>query len=243
MERRERVFDLEETLITAFEALVSGVWTALPGLFQWFTNSYNTCEVQCPVNGRARQPNGTYKSIQMPKFVDVQIVWCGGGGATWTFPLKAGIDEGLIVFSSRCIDKWWKYGFQPPTGLLDAAGNPFNPANDPPEFRMHNLSDGFFIPGVRSQPRAFASFDVSTARLRTDDDTCYLEFDPVNKKVNIVAGGGVTINTATIDSSGNVTSPGTVTGQTEVVSKTGGSAVHLSTHVHPGNNQPPTPGS
>ena len=242
MDYRERVHDPEETMRMAFEAMVSRVWTALPGVIQAVSNNGNTVEVQPAVNGRVRQLDGTYKPIQMPKLVDVPICWQGGGGATWTFPVTAG-DECLVVFASRCIDSWWQNGFVAPTGQTGADGGPVNVMNNPPEYRMHNLSDGFAIVGVRSKKRAFASFDATTARLRTDDDSCYVEFDPVNKRVKIVASGGVTINNVTIDSSGNLVSPATVTGQTEVVAKTGGSAVHLSTHTHPSNGQPPTPGT
>lgn len=243
MDPRERVLDPEETLRMAFESMLSRVWCAMPGVFQKFTNNYNTCEVQPAVNGRVRQLDGSFKSIQLPALVDVPIQWFGGGGATWTFPLQAGVDEGLIILSSRCIDQWWANGYTKPSGQIGADGRPVNTLNDPPEFRMHNLSDGFFIPGVRSKPRAFSTFDATTARLRNDDDTCYIEFDPVNKKVNMVAPGGITLNSVTIDPSGNLTSPGTITGQTQVVAKTGGSAVHLTTHTHPANGQPPTPGT
>ena len=226
----------------AFESMVSRVWTALPGVIQSVTNNGNTVEVQPAINGRIRQRDGTYKPIQMPKLVDVPICWQGGGGATWTFPVSAG-DECLVVFSSRCIDNFWLNGFVPPAGQKGADGKPVNVLNNPPEYRMHNLSDGFAIIGVRSKKRAFASFDTTTARLRTDDDSCYVEFDPVNKKVKIVASGGVTINNVTFDSNGNVVSPQTITGQTQVVAGTGGNAIHLTTHTHPSNGQPPTPGS
>lgn len=230
----------------AFEAMVSRVWTALPGVIQAVTNSGNTVEVQPAINGRIRQLDGTYKPIQMPKLVDVPICWQGGGGATWTFPIAAG-DECLVVFASRCIDPWWANGFVAPAGQKGADGKPVNVMNNPTEWRMHNLSDGFAIVGVRSKKRAFASFDATTARLRTDDDSCYVEFDPVNKKVKIVASGGVTINNVTFDSSGNVVSPQTITGQTQVVAGTGGNAVHLTTHTHTdpqgGTVPAPTPGS
>lgn len=231
MDRRERVHDPEETLRMAFEAMISRVWTALPGVVQAVTNGGNTVEVQPAINGRVRQPDGTYKPIQMPKLVDVPICWQGGGGATWTFPVTNG-DECLVVFSSRCIDSWWQNGFVVPTGGKGADGKPVNVLNNPPEYRLHNLSDGFAIVGVRSKSRAFASFDTTTARLRTDDDSCYIEFDPVNKKVKIVASGGITLNGVTIDTNSNVVSPATITGQTQVVAGTAGSAIHLTTHTH-----------
>lgn len=218
----------------------------MPGVLQKVTNNGNTCEVQPTINGQVIQLDGTYKPIQMPVLVDVPIQWIGGGGATWTFPLVKG-DEGLLIFISRCIDSWWLNGFVPPAGQKGADGQPVNAANNPPELRTHNLSDAFFIPGVRSKPRAFAQFDNATARLRTDDDSCYLEFDPVGKKVKIVASGGITLNGVTIDTNGNVVSPQTITGQAQVVAGTGGSAVHLTTHIHAdpqgGNSAAPTAGS
>ena len=100
-----------------------------------------------------------------------------------------------------------------------------------------------FRSGVRSKARAFTSFDANTARLRNDDDSCYVEFDPVGTKVNRVAPGGVSINGVTIDTNGNLVSPAMVTGQTQVVAGTGGNAVHLTTHTHPSNGAPPTPGT
>jgi hypothetical protein len=226
---RERVLDEEETLRMAFEGMISRVWTALPGIVQAVTNNGNTLEVQPAINGRARQTDGTYKSIQMPKLVDVPICWQGGGGATWTFPIAAG-DECLVVFASRCIDQWWQSGYTAPAGQVGADGKPVNKLNDPPEFRLHNLSDGFAIVGVRSLKRRFTQFDSATARLRTDDDSCYLEFDPVNKILNGVFPGGINLNGVTIDSSGNVGSPATVTATTDVV----GGGKHLKTHVHSG---------
>lgn len=247
MDPRERVYDAEETLRMAFESMVSRVWTALPCVIQAVTNNGNTVEVQPAINGRVHQLDGTYKPIQMPKLVDVPICWQGGGGATWTFPIAVG-DECLVVFVSRCLDSWWQNGFVAPAGGIGADGKPVNVLNNPPEFRMHNLSDGFAIVGVRSKKRAFTSFDANTARLRTDDDSCYVEFDPVNKKVKIVASGGITLNGVTIDTSGNVISPAamqgtTLTGTSQVVAGSGGTAVHLTTHTHPSNGQPPTPGS
>jgi len=247
MDRRERVLDEEETLRMAFGSMIARAWTALPGQIQAVTNNGNTVEVQPAINGRVLQLNGTYKPMQMPKLVDVPICWQGGGGATWTFPIAKG-DECLVVFSSRCIDAWWQNGFVTPAGGSGADGKPMNVQNNPPEFRMHSLSDGFAIVGVRSKARAFSQFDANTARLRTDDDSCYLEFDPTNKKLNGVFPGGITLNGVTIDTNGNVVTAGnitgaTVTGTTQVVAGSGGSAVHLATHTHPSNGAPPTPGT
>jgi protein gp138 len=228
---RERVLDEEETQRMIFEGLISGVWTALPGIVQAVTNGGNTLEVQPAINGRVRQLNGTYKSIPLPKLVDVPICWQGGGGLTFTFPIAAG-DECLIVFASRCIDQWWKNGFTAPAGQKGADGNPVNALNDPPLFCMHDISDGFALVGVRSLPRKLTGFNATTARLRSDDNTFYFEADPVNKAINMVASGGVSINGVTVDSSGNVANAATLTSTGNITSSAGAVAAKTQVSVN-----------
>ena len=74
------------------------------------------------------------------------VVFPGGGGFALTFPVAAG-DECLVVFASRCIDAWWQSG---------GVGEPMEP-------RMHDLSDGFALIGVRSQPAHVSRRDVGSA--------------------------------------------------------------------------------
>lgn len=228
MDPLERQYDPEEVIRRAIEARLSRVWTAIPGIVQSFNRAKLTIEVQPTINGRLKSTAGVWSSFPLPKLVDVPVVFPSGGGVSLVFDLAAG-DEVLVIFSSRCIDDWWAQG-----GV-----------GDPTEFRMHNISDGMAIPGLHSVPRAFPShpIDAGVCRLRTDDDSAYFEFNPTAKTMNAVFPGGITLNGVTIDSTGNLTSPKTITGQQEVVAKTGGSAVHLSTHTHPSNGQPPTPGS
>jgi len=212
MDRRERYQNEEETLRLAMASLQARVWTALPGIVQSFDAAKMTCRVLPTINGRARNPDGTYRSVAMPTLLDCPVMFPGGGGATLTFPVKAG-DECLVVFSSRCIDAWWSSG----------------KALDPPEYRMHNLSDGFALVGVRSQPRAFA-VNTSKVELRSDDGATYVQLDPAGKVVKVTAPNGINLNGVTIDSSGNLNCPATVTATTDVV----GGGKHLKTHTHSG---------
>jgi hypothetical protein len=197
--------------------------------------------VQPTINGRVRQPNGSYQSIKMPVLLDCPVLFQGGGGVTVTFPIAQG-DECLVHFSARCIDGWFAKG-----GVQDA-----------PEFRMHNLSDGFALVGLRSLSRKI-DVDTVNACLISDDAETFVKLSPAGQTVAITAPGGINLNGVTIDSSGNLVSPnnitadgnvtadGTVTGQTQVIAGTGGTAVHLTTHNHPtaatGAPSPPTPGT
>jgi hypothetical protein len=235
MDPRERQPDLEELHRISFERGQARLWTVFPAIVQAVTNNGLTCEVQPAVNGRVRQQDETWKPIQLPKLVDVPIQWPQGGGVTFTFPLKAGVDEVIVAVSARCIDTWFQQGWTPPAGQLGADGKAVNTANNPTEWRMHNLSDGFAIPGIRSRPRALSPAPSTTsAQIRTDDGTAYFDFNPTTKAAKLTMPGGINLNGVTIDSNGNLTSPATIVGTTEVVAKTGGSAVHLSTHTHGG---------
>jgi hypothetical protein len=109
------------------------------------------------------------------------------------------------VFASRCIDAWWQSG-----GI-----------QRPMEARLHDLSDGFAIPGPRSQSRLPAGAVSSTsAQLRNDAGTTYIEIDALGK-IKLVSG-------VSIDITGDVNVTGTLTASVDVV----GGGKHLATHTH-----------
>ena len=212
MDRRERYPDQDETLRVYTEAKQARLWTALPGIVQSYNPAQMTVTVQPAINGVARQQDGTFVSLKMPVLLDVPVVWQGGGGCTAIFPITAG-DECLVVFSSRCIDAWWSKG-----GV-----------QDPTEVRMHSLSDGFALVGVRSAKTAFTP-PTGVAALMSNDGTTYVQLNPSTQALKLTAPGGINLNGVTIDSSGNVSSPATVTATTDVV----GGGKHLKTHTHSG---------
>lgn len=173
MDRRERVGYPEEVQRMIFEGQQSRIWTALPGIIESFDPAAQTCSVQPAINGTQRLPSGEVVEIKMPLLLDCPVVFPGGGGCTLTFPIKSG-DECLVVFSSRCIDAWWQLG-----GIQGQA-----------KVRMHSLSDGFVIPGSRSQPRAFG-VSTETAQLRTDDGAAFVEIDPSSHKIKAQTSGDI----------------------------------------------------
>lgn len=194
MDRRERIGDAEEQSRVAFSGMQAGLWTALPGIIQSFDASALTCTVQPAISGAVRTPEGGTVEQRLPVLLDCPVVFPGGGGCTLTFPLTAG-DECLVVFASRCIDSWWAHG-----GVKGQA-----------EFRMHDLSDGFVLPGVRSQARKFSA--GSKTQLRTDDGGTLVEIESgkIRLKGNVTVEGNLTITGTTI-----------------------GNGVNLNTHRHTG---------
>ena len=211
MQRQERYTDPEETLRLAFDGAQARLWTALPGIIQEFDPVRMVCTVQPAINGIIRTPEGNYEPIQMPLLLDCPVVFQGGGGVTMTFPITEG-DECLVVFGSRCIDSWWQQG-----GVQGQA-----------ELRMHDLSDGFVLAGVRSQPRAF-DVDTSSAQLRSDDGSTLIKLDPTAQTIVLTAPSGATIN-ANTTINGNLHVTGTITGDTDVVT----GSISLKSHHHGG---------
>jgi hypothetical protein len=196
MDPRERVNNLFVGVRAAAKALEADIWTALPGIVQSFTASSElTVSVQPAIRVQQRLPNGMWNYITLPVLIHCPVLFSGGGGFVATFPISKN-DEGLIIFSSRCIDNWWVQG-----GVQNQA-----------ELRMHDLSDGFFLPRCFSNPNVPPNISTSTAQLRTLDGTCYVEIAE-GGVINLVAPGGVNINgNATITGNSNITGNTEITG-------------------------------
>lgn len=157
MDRRERAPNPEETLRMAMEANQANIWTSLPGIIDSFDPVAMTCKVKPAVRVVQRLIDGSLQWIKLPLLLDCPVVFPSGGGFTLTFPLESG-DECLINFSSRCIDGWWQLG----------------DVQNQPELRMHDLSDGFVIPGPKSQKKRF-TVNTNATQLRSNDGQFYLE--------------------------------------------------------------------
>lgn len=181
VDRREYLNELEETVRMAMDERLKEVWTTMPAIIQSFNATAMTCVAQVAIQSKITNiVKGTSQMVSIYPCVDCPAVFVGGGGLTLTFPVKQG-DECLLFFAKSCIDAWWQQGgVQPPA-----------------EYRMHDLSDGFALVGVRSQPRVLTG-GVSTtkAQLRNDAGTLMIEVDPVADKINLTAAGGVFIAAA-----------------------------------------------
>ena len=194
MDRRERMGDLEVVIRAALEGFQSNLWTASPGIVQSFNAGAITAEVQPSIQGQVRLPNGTWQIVNLPLCVDCPVQFVGGGGFFLTSPITNG-DEGLLVFASRCIDAWWQQG-----GVQTQA-----------ELRMHDLSDGFFIPGFFSQPKVLPNVSLTSTQLRNRVGDTYVEV-ATGQIVNIVAPGGFEV-TGPTTFNGPVTFLGVVNGE------------------------------
>lgn len=198
MDQKERSADFTAALKVALSGWQRSIETASPGIIVSYDAADNTATVQPAVRAvvlahdkATGKPSPQH--TQLPLLVKVPIVWPAGGGFTLTFPLKAG-DEVLVVFGSRCIDAWWQSG-----GVQNQI-----------EFRAHDLSDGFAIPGPRSVPSVIGSISSTGAELRADDGSCILAINS-GGEITLKAPGAVRI-TGDLFVAGNITATGTISG-------------------------------
>lgn len=148
------------------------MWTALPGIIQSWDPVAMTCEVQPAIMGKNRQEDGSVKAVNLPLLLDCPVVFPHAGGCSLTFPIKAG-DECLVVFACRAIDLWWQSGgVQPPA-----------------ETRMHDLSDGFVIPGPYSQPKVIPEVNTEYVELRSDDRQAWIAIHPTTHEIRVETRG------------------------------------------------------
>lgn len=161
----ERTNDYEEALRTALQGWQAGIWTALPAVVTSVNLTSGTLEAQPTVQGKFTDPDtGVVSNVTLPLLLDVLIVFPHAGPFVLTFPIAAG-DEVLVVFASRCIDAWWQSsGVQPQADL-----------------RLHDLSDGFALPGPFSVPKfsqVTGGISSTAVQLRTIDGATYFELVP-----------------------------------------------------------------
>ncbi|CAB4149468.1 hypothetical protein UFOVP558_1, partial [uncultured Caudovirales phage] len=164
MDRAQLLNDSEEALRLAFDGRLATLWTAMPGIVTAVDLATMTLSIQPAIQGQIEDESGKIQSVNLPLLIHVPIQYPMAGGFAMTFPVAVD-DEVLVIWASRCIDAWWQSG-----GI-----------QRPIEARMHDISDGFAILGVCSQPNVVPGISATSAQLRLKDGTAYLELKPDGK--------------------------------------------------------------
>lgn len=229
VDRRELLNDRQEALVMAMDGRISSVWTSLPGIVQSVDYDKRTCSIQPSIQGRQQLKDGSYQFVNLPMLVDCPIILPSVGGFTISLPVKAD-DEVLVLFASRCIDSWYQNG---------GVGIPM-------EFRMHDLSDGFALVGIRSVPNS-TPLDEENLSIQSDDAETYIQLTPggdVKVKatnVEVEAASNVTIKATSViidspavSTTGNLTVGGNLVTTGEVTI----GSIPFSTHKHSTSSNP-----
>lgn len=219
----------EIAMRTMLDGYGAEMQTAMPGIVESFGtkqqggNVVLTASVRVAIKARVLRGT-TWESLELPLLDDVPVVFPSAGGASITLPLAQG-DEVLVVFAARCIDAWFQSG-----GVQEQAA-----------YRMHDLSDGFCIPGPRSLTRLLPSYSASTLQIRTDSGDTLIELDPSGEVITMRSPNPIVIDAPGIElagylhTTGNVHSDATVTGDADVVTGVISLKNHKTSGVTPGS--------
>ncbi|MBD2796049.1 baseplate protein [Xenorhabdus sp. 18] len=189
------------------------IHTALPARVVNFNGHTATIELMITQTMR----NG--EQLELPPLVDVIVQFPRAGGFCFTVPVRAG-DEGLAIFSERCIDGWY------------ATGN----KSAPLDARLHDYSDASFIPGVSSQPKKIPDFFSGGASMQTDDGSTFIRM--TQGKISILGDiehVGNSKQTGNHEQAGNwnQTSGNSESSGTIRAAKVVGGGVDVEAHTHP----------
>jgi hypothetical protein len=144
------------------------LWVHVPGIIQSFNNILQTVTV-LPAIMEVITSKGAESNVQLPLLVDVPIALPRAGGYCLTLPVTKG-DECLVMLADHCIDSWWQSG-----GV----------GNIQMDRRRHDLSDGFALLGIWSQPHVIPGYKTDRAQLRNDAGTAVVEI--FGTTINVVA--------------------------------------------------------
>ena len=156
----ERVQDHDEMYRRMTENSVYDLRVAAPGIIQSFDPATQTATVQLAIREKINI-DGNVSDEEIPVLPDIPVFMPRAGGYCLTMPISAG-DECLVIFGDSCMDAWWQSG-----GVQNQV-----------EKRRHDLSDGYALVGIWSQPRVISGYSASSAQLRTDDGGTVIDLRP-----------------------------------------------------------------
>jgi hypothetical protein len=151
---KNKVFDadLKNLLDLLKKDILSSMNCVQIGTIQSYDNIKNTAEVS--INFKRKLADG--KILSYPLLADCPVYVMTGGSSYISMPITKG-DTCLVIFNDRAIDDWWLS----------------NSTLPPSSTRMHSLSDGIVLVGIKS---------LTSAVLRPLNSVC---INAANKKVAI----------------------------------------------------------
>jgi hypothetical protein len=156
-----------------FREMMKDVATSIPGHVLAFDTVTQRAQIQIGII--RKDVNGV--EFTPPPIIEVPVHFSGGK----LFHLEHQIDpndEGIILFSQRCIDGWVATG--------GVANNPI--------LRFHDISDAVFITGVRSEPNVITTFGNDGIRLRNADGTQHVWLKNDGSIIVANSNGGYTLD-------------------------------------------------
>lgn len=185
------------TLREAFSEMMKSVGTSIPGHVLSFDPGTQLAQLQIGISSTTQDG----RKLTPAPIIECPVQFSGGGGWSIEHKIVAG-DEGIIIFSQRCVDAWIETG--------GVAENPIS--------RFHDKQDAYFVPGIRSKPNSISNFANDGVKIRNEDGGVYVwvkddaGIDMQNGMGNItmLPTGEVNINGVIFSTTGGVTAPESV---------------------------------
>lgn len=153
----ERSPELAEVVRRALDAGLLDLRVALPGRIVSFDSATQRADVKPTVKRAFLDEEDERKLDQLPVIPGVPVVFPGAGGYRFTFPVKAGDQDGdlcLLVFADASLDRW-----------LAGSGAEVDPEID----HSHALPDAVALLGLHTFGAPLSSFPTDHATAGKDD--------------------------------------------------------------------------
>jgi len=171
----EMLGSMTEPFLKLMDSYSFYIKCAAPGIIKSFDRVKQTVTVQLVIKERFTNEDGTTEDVKVKPLYDVPIFMPRAGNFILTMPIAVG-DECLVVFGDNCYDTWYQNGGE---------------ENLQNEKRRHDLSDGFAIVGIWSQPRKVSNYSTDSAVLRNLDNDSYVEVK--ESTINVITTNNVNV--------------------------------------------------
>lgn len=168
----------EEVFQKALSNLSFEMRVAMPGIVQSWDSTKQTATIKLSLREKINI-DGNPQWTEIPLLVDVPLVTIKGAGHLIATAINEG-DECWVWFADGCFDASWQ-----------SSG-----VQNQPDLRRHDLSDGFFMPSLFSQPKTIANYPTAGIEIRDESGST---------KVNVTS-GSVTVQGTTVNVSGSTIS-------------------------------------
>lgn len=129
---------LFEVIDMAIAEALAGTHTSTVAIITGVNEKTINCQVSISRNFKGEKKD-------FPEFIEVPVIFMHGGGSYTAYPVAVG-DSCLLIFCERAFDNWY-------AGTNNVL---------PPEYRMHDYSDGFALVGINNLQNAISIPDVIT---------------------------------------------------------------------------------
>ena len=123
------------------------------GTIQSYDVTKQTCQITIDYKKEVNVKVGTNQDYQpllvdYPLLIDCPAIVLGGGNGSLRLPIKKG-DRAIVLFNDRDIDNWYE-------GSTNKS---------PRSARLHSISDGFALVGIRPQGQFLTAYEADRVEL------------------------------------------------------------------------------